>query len=214
MELKTKGTLTIEYDPSATELEQAVAALPGGQERKKADTRHYLPVLYINDSTQWQSQPLENRKMFTDEQAGKTCLGNCCNVEGLKAGCCQLDPDDLEHVLGPVDEEWIKDTLKWFNAKGIYFKREDLVIDYEEGKLLGDALFHGHSVFKSKDSYPILRIQANGPRFACKFLSVETGRCTIYHQRPNMCRDYYCEYVKSNFLVRTKQHPNRYQKIR
>ena len=74
---------------------------PGSANRKD---RFHLPVLHINDPTQWPSQPLENRMRFTDEVAFHTCLGNCCGVEGLKAGCCQMDPDDMEHVLGPVDE--------------------------------------------------------------------------------------------------------------
>lgn len=176
--------------------------------------RFYLPVLFINDSTQWPSQPLENRKKMTDELNTSTCVGNCCGVKGLKSGCCTVDPEDIEHVLGPLDEKWIKDTLKWFVSKGIYFKRDDLVIDYEEGKILGNTFFNGHPVFQSKDSYPIMRMQPTGPRFACKFLSVDTGRCTIYHQRPEMCRTYFCEYVKANFLLRTKDHPNRYIKVR
>lgn len=182
----------------------------GGQKKKD---RFYLPVLYINDPTQWESKPLSERKHFTDDIAKDTCLGNCCNVEGLSAGCCQLDPDDMEHVLGPVDEEWIKATIKWFKKKDINVTRHDLVIDYEEGRLTGQRFFNDHEVFKRKDTYPILRIQASGIRFACKFLNVQTGKCTIYQQRPEMCRNYYCSYIKSNFLVKTQNHPNTYKKI-
>lgn len=182
-------------------------------ETDKKRARFYLPVLRINDPTQWESKPLSERKHFTDDEAKKTCLGNCCGVEGLRAGCCQLDPDDIEHVLGPVDEDWIKKTIKWFRKKGINVTRHDIVIDYEEGKLIGQQFFHDHEVFKSPDSYPILRIQASGIRFACKFLNVHNGMCTIYEQRPNMCRDYYCGFVKANYLVRTHNHPNSYKKI-
>lgn len=182
-------------------------------ENDKKTARFYLPVLRINDATQWESKPLSERKHFTDEEAKKTCVGNCCGVSDLKAGCCQLDPDDIEHVLGPVDEDWIRKTIKWFKKKGINYTRQDLVIDFEEGRLTGQAHFNNHPVFQQKDSYPILRIQASGIRFACKFLNVSNGMCTIYEQRPNMCRDYYCEYVKANFLVRTKNHPNSYKKL-
>jgi Fe-S-cluster containining protein len=179
---------------------------------KKRD-RFYLPVLYINDPTQWESKPLSERKHFTPEVAKDTCVGNCCGVEGLRAGCCQLDPDDIEHVLGPVDEDWIKKTIKWFKNKGISLTRHDIVIDFEEGKLIGRTFFNDHEVFKSPDSYPILRIQANGQRFACKFLNVYNGMCTIYPVRPGMCSSYLCAYVKSNFLVKTENHPNTYKKI-
>lgn len=175
--------------------------------------KYYLPVLYINDPTQWESKPSSERQHFTSEVAKATCLGNCCGVEGLAAGCCQLDPDDLEHVLGPVDEEWIKSTIKWFKKKGINVTRHDIVVDYEEGKLLGQTFFNDHAVFKSPDSYPFLRIQASGMRFACKFLNVHTGMCTIYEQRPNMCRDYLCQYIKKSFFVKTKEHPNTWAKI-
>lgn len=179
----------------------------------KKSAKFYLPVLRLNDPTQWDSKPLSERKHFTDEVAKDTCVGNCCGVSGLKAGCCQLDPEDIEHVLGPVDEDWIKKTIKWFKKKGINVTRHDIVIDFEEGRLIGQAHFNDHPVFQQKDSYPILRIQASGIRFACKFLNVSNGMCTIYEQRPDMCRDYYCSFVKSNFLVKTKNHPNSYRKI-
>lgn len=182
----------------------------------KVPSKFYLPVLRINDASQWESKPLSERTHWTDDNAKKTCLGNCCGVKDLRAGCCQLDTDagDMEHVLGPVDEDWIKRTIHWFRKKGINVTRHDLVIDWDEGKLIGRQFFHDHEVFKQKDSYPILRIQANGKRFACKFLNVHNGMCTIYEQRPDMCRDYLCEYVKANFLVATKDHPNTYKKIR
>jgi len=175
--------------------------------------RFYLPVLYLNDTSQWESKPLSERTHFTDEVAFKTCVGNCCGVKGLSAGCCQLDPDDIEHVLGPVDEKWIKDTVKWFNSKGIPYTRHDIVIDFEEGKLTGQQFFKDHEVFKRKETYPILRIQASGTRFSCKFLNAFNGKCTIYNKRPEMCRTYLCTYVKTNFLVKGASHPNTYKKL-
>lgn len=184
-----------------------------GTEQNKKRDKFYLPVLYINDATQWPTKPNSERQHFTDAVAKETCLGKCCGVEGLRAACCQLDPEDLEHVLGPVDEEWIKKTIKWFKNKGMNVTRHDIVIDYEEGKLIGQTWFNDHEIFKMPDTYPILRIQANGQRFACKFLNVHNGMCTIYEHRPNMCRDYLCAYVKANFLVKTHNHPNTYKKI-
>lgn len=176
--------------------------------------RFYLPVLYINDPTQWPSKELTERQHLTDELALKTCIGNCCGQKGLKAGCCYLDPDNIEHVLGPLDEPWINDMIKWFTKKGIPTKRSDFVIDFEEGRLIGEKFFNNHDVFRSKESYPILRFQVAGPRFACKFLNIPSGFCEIYEKRPSMCSQYFCQFVKANFLVRTKEHPNRYVKIR
>jgi hypothetical protein len=129
-----------------------------------------------------------------------------------------MDTEDLEHVLGPVDEKWIESTISWFAKKGIPATRADLVIDFEEGKLIGEKFFQGDQkqVFFSKETYPILRFQINGHRFACKFLNTVNGKCQIYEQRPKMCRGYLCQYVKANFLVKTdpENHPNTYTKVR
>lgn len=181
----------------------------------KENNRFYLPVLNLNKPDMWESQPMENRVHFTDKMAYSTCVGNCCGTPGLKAGCCYLDTDDIEHVLGPVDEPWIKSFVKWLRKKGIAASRHDVVIDFEEGKLIGNKFFSeskNKDVFQREDSYPILRIQAVGPRFACKFLNFETGKCTIYEQRSAMCKNYLCNYVKSNFLIREPNHPNTYVK--
>lgn len=189
---------------------------PGGSSLRDEKNRFHLPVLHINDPTQWPSQPLESRLHWTDKVAYNTCLGNCCGVEGLKAGCCHMDPYDMEHVLGPLDEEWIKKIVAWLRKRGIMATRADVVIDYEEGKIIGENFFNGErkAVFLSEDSYPILRFQVAGPRFACKFLNIDNGKCTIYEERPDMCRGYLCQYVRSHFLVKTPTKPNTYTKLR
>lgn len=196
------------------ESEPEVTVVGANEEQpQKVLNKYHLPVLYINDATQWENNPHKLR--FTDEVAKKTCLENCCGYEGLKCACCMLDPNDLEHVLGKVDEQWIEDIRQWFKTtKKMFLSREDVVIDYEEGKLLGETWFNDHPVFRNEKSYPMLRIQVYGQRFVCKFLNVKSGVCTIYSQRPNMCKDYYCQYIKSNFLVRTRQNPNTYVNLK
>jgi len=177
--------------------------------KAKKENRFYLPVLRLNDKSAWESKLLSERKHLTDKLATEACLSNCNGHTGLKSGCCKLDPNDLEHVLGPIGEDWIERTIKWFHKKGMAaVTRHDLVIDFEEGKILGETFFNSHPVFMKKDTYPILRIQADGPRFACKFLNVHTGKCTIYPIRPEMCANYYCQYLKSNFLINLKRSPN------
>lgn len=182
-----------------------------------ANEKYYLPVLNINHRQQWEPKPLSERKHFTDEVAMETCLGNCCGVEGLKGACCHLDPIDLEHVLGPVSEECIKDIIKFFRKKGLNYSRQDVVIDFEEGKIIGDTLFKdapNNQIFHEPKAYPILRFQALGPRYSCKFMNPQTYKCQIYEVRPKMCSTYYCNYITTNFLVKTKAHPNRWRKLR
>lgn len=182
--------------------------------KKKILNKFHLPILNINKSDYWPSMPLKDRQHFTDEIAAKSCLGNCCGYEGLSAGCCQLDLEDLEHVLGYVEESDIERLLKHLKKSTPGIKREDVVIDMEEGILLGKQFFNDHPVFKDKDSYPMLRLQLFGSRFVCKFLSLETFKCTVYNHRPDMCREYHCEWLKSSFLLRTKDRPNTWQKLR
>lgn len=180
--------------------------------------RYYLPVLLINTPDEWPSKPMEERRRFTDQVAFDTCLGNCCGVKGLRGACCHLDPDDLEHVLGPVkDKDWIRDTVAWFKRRGINYTRQDIVIDYDEGRIIGDTLFknaRNAAVFKDEKAYPILRFQVVGPRYACKFMNPETHMCDIYEIRPKLCSSYLCSYITSNFLVKTKSHPGSYRRIR
>ena len=179
--------------------------------------KYHLPVLKLNNPDEWPSAPLEKRKHFTDKVAMETCLGNCCGVNGLKSACCTIDPENLEHVLGPLngaDEEKIKELINYFNSRGLKMSRSDIVIDYEEGKEMAAALFNNHPVFLEKSSYPIIRMQLIGKRYACKFLNPVSGKCQIYERRFIMCSGYLCEYIKSNFLVRTADKPNTYRKLR
>lgn len=188
---------------------QSEGKKPTKEERHQAkkDNRFYLPVLNINKSEKWDSKPKSEREYLTDQKAYETCVGNCCGVEGLKSACCSLDTEDLEHILGPIPEDWIKETVKFLNKKtGFKYTRHDLVIDHEEGKLIGEKFFNNHRAFQSKESYPMLRIKANGIRFSCNFMNVQTGLCTIYPVRPEMCKNYYCQYVRKNFFVKD---PNR-----
>ncbi len=178
------------------------------------ENKYYLPVLSLNEPTMWPSKAKKDRIHFTDEVAKETCLSNCCGEPGVFSACCRLDLDDLEHVLGPVTEKWIKSFLNHAKKRGWNYKRSDVVVDLEEGKLIGDRFFDSHPVFSRAGSYPMMRLQIMGPRFACKFLNPDDGLCGIYLNRPNMCRKYICQYVRNNYLVTTKDKPNTYKKIK
>lgn len=205
----------IQDDSSFTSKKDKKEAKPTKEELyvAKKENKFYLPVLSLNDQSMWPTLPNSERTHFTDEVAMKTCLSNCCNVPGVFSACCRLDPDDLEHILGPVTEKWIKSFLNWANKKKLNYKRSDVVIDYEEGKLIGEQFFNGHPVFSRHTSYPMMRLQTMGPRLACKFLNPDNGMCGIYAQRPDMCRGYLCQYVKKSFFVRTEAHPNTYKRV-
>jgi Fe-S-cluster containining protein len=179
----------------------------------KKENRYYLPVLYLNHMDMYPSKPNSERQHWTDKKAMETCLGNCCGIPGTKAMCCKLNPDHLEHVIGPVDEKWIKKTIEYFRKKGITMTRQDLVIEYEEGVLIGQNFFKGHAIFERKDAYPIMRMKLEGPHFSCIFLNSKNNMCNIYEVRPELCRVYLCGYVKSNFFVKGKRKQNVWEKL-
>lgn len=212
----------ITIDPFS-QIKEAKTAIPGkkkpfptSEELKEAkkENKFYLPVLSLNDESQWETKPNSERRNFTDEIATQTCLSNCCGKPGVYSACCRLDPDDLEHILGPVSEDWIKYFIGVSKKKGWNYKREDIVIDFEEGKLIGEQFFNGHLVFTRPTSYPMMRLQTMGPRLACKFLNPHNGKCTIYQYRPDpMCTTYLCQYVKKNFFIKTKEKPNTWLRV-
>lgn len=222
MKIQYKGSVSPEaLETESTKLVSEEQVTSSEASIKTQKDRFYLPVLNINHNHEWPSKPLEERKHFTDEVATETCLGNCCGVEGLKGACCHLDPYDTEHVLGPLKgsdkDEWIRDILAWFRKRGLNLTRADVVIDYEEGKIIGETLFKdapNNGIFQEPSAYPMLRFQVIGPRYACKFMNPVTYKCGIYAMRPNMCRTYLCNYVLTNFLVKTKSKPNTWQKVR
>ena len=124
MKLQQKKSLSIEELEQIDKKSVNTPTLPkeNGSDKtepneKSFHDRYYLPVLNLNHATEWSPKPLSERKHFTDEVAMETCLGNCCGVEGLKGACCQIDPYDLEHVLGPVTEDCIKKIINYFRIE-------------------------------------------------------------------------------------------------
>jgi len=221
MKLKPSGITTyeelleMEKNNKIEENLKPIEIIKQQQGEEKYDNT-YIPVLNLNHIEEWPSQPLENRRHWTDKVAEEVCLNNCCNKSGFGGACCKLDPSfDLDHVLGPVDEKSIERLINFFNRKGINYKRKDIVIDFEEGKIIGQKFFNGHPVFFKESSYPIMRIKAVNSYFACIFLNPHNNKCTVYSHRPDpMCTQYLCQYVQTNFLVRTPQHPNTFKKLR
>jgi len=183
------------------------------ENKKKVINKVHLPVLNLNIKEEWESLPLSKRRHLTDELAQETCGSNCCGYEGLAAACCQLNPENLEHVLGAITKEDISRILKQLKKSIPSIEKSDIVIEKEEGMLIGRTFFNGHDIFNQENSYPMLRFQIYQNRFVCKFLNPKTKQCSIYSVRPEMCKNYFCRYVKTNFLLRTPSNPNIYKKI-
>lgn len=180
---------------------------------KKLRSKIHLPILYLNKEEEWKPAPLSERRHLTDKVAHEVCGSNCCGYKDLAAACCQISPENLEHILGAITKEDISRLLKQLKKSIPTIEKSDIVIEREEGMLIGKTFFEGHDIFNQKTSYPMLRFQIYENRFICKFLNPKTKQCTVYSARPDMCRDYFCRYIKSNFLVRTPSNPNIYKKV-
>jgi Fe-S-cluster containining protein len=68
--------------------------------------------------------------------------------------------------------------------------RSEVLIDFEEGR----RMFPERSMWQNPAHYPALRSVAEAP-YACQFYAEDRG-CTVHELRPQLCRDYECDWLK------------------
>ena len=133
-------------------------------------------------------EDLPSRSKLIELVAVHTCTRNCFGMEGYAASCCTLENRDW--IQGPVP-----DAMTFVERLSVRFGREvpysEVFVDYEEGR----TLFPERSEWQVPTNYPALRpVMDAEERFPCQFLS-EAGACTVYEDRPAMCRDYRCDHL-------------------
>jgi Fe-S-cluster containining protein len=64
---------------------------------------------------------------------------------------------------------------------------------YEEGS----KLFPDRPVWQNSDNFPAFRVDLNSPRKPCIFYNQSIRSCSVYEIRPETCRNYSCDYLKS-----------------
>jgi Fe-S-cluster containining protein len=118
-----------------------------------------------------------------------TCSKRCMGHPGNNGGCCTLD--DRDWIIGPVLDEkaFLADLSR---TLGRPVKREEALIDYEEGR----RLFPERSMWQVRAHYPAMRVRADLPRNPCVYYEVATGACGVHAIRPALCRDYQCDHLK------------------
>ena len=77
---------------------------------------------------------------------------------------------------------------------GLVIKKEDVFIEYEEGKRMFPEKIH----WQNKTSYPALRVDLSHPKKPCIFYNTRLKYCTVYDIRPKTCVQYECDFLKSN----------------
>ena len=125
------------------------------------------------------------RSLVTEYTCGQKCMGQAGNA----GGCCTLG--DRDFIIGPVPD--IDALLERLSERwGRPVLRTEIVIDYEEGRVL----FPGRACWHEPSHYPALRVLLDHARLPCRFYDVEKARCSIHDLRPSLCRSYECDWLE------------------
>lgn len=118
------------------------------------------------------------------------CQKKCLGYDNNHGGCCTVS--NRNFILGPVlnSDEFIE-KLK-IRFPGVEISFDDIFIKFEEGsRMCPDRL-----VWQNPNNYPCLRIN-NTKLASCIFYNESIKCCSIYNDRPKMCRDFMCDYLVS-----------------
>jgi Fe-S-cluster containining protein len=121
----------------------------------------------------------------------QVCSHKCLGYNGYHGGCCTIE--DRDFIIGPHrDTEQF--LVRLFNRMGSEIKHEDVFIDYEEGR----EMFPDKECWQRPTAYPALRVDMSHPRKPCVFYNNDFHICTIYDIRPDVCKNFACDYLKQN----------------
>lgn len=118
------------------------------------------------------------------------CQKKCLGYDNNHGGCCTVS--NRNFIIGPVgnSKEFIEKLKK--RIPGVDISFDDVFIEYEEGR----RMFPDKPVWQNPNNYPCLRL--NQTKLAsCIFYNEAIKCCSIYEDRPEMCRNYMCDYLMS-----------------
>jgi Fe-S-cluster containining protein len=130
---------------------------------------------------------MQDKALFRLQVVQHACASKCMGRPGNNGGCCNLGPRDW--IIGPisdVDELIEKVSERW----GRPALRIELLIDYEEGRLL----FPERPTWQDPKNYPAMRVLGELPH-PCRFHNREIG-CTIHDIRPGTCQAFECDWLR------------------
>ena len=100
-------------------------------------------------------------------------------------------------IIGPHDDvEPFLDRLSERFGRKVEFN--EIFYTYEEGS----ALFPEKKSWQNPNSYPALKIDLEKKRKPCVFYNTTLKSCSVYSIRPNTCRDYHCDHLYRELLMR------------
>ena len=117
------------------------------------------------------------------------CSTKCFGINDYHGSCCSLE--DRDYIIGPHYDtvEFLDRLTKRF---GRIIKYSEVFVDWSEGR----KMFPDKSVWQNSNNYPALRIEENDSRLPCTFYNTKIKACTVHAIRPQVCRDYECDYLK------------------
>ena len=117
------------------------------------------------------------------------CSFNCWGREDYDGSCCTLE--DRNWIIGPhTDAPAFLDRLSDRIGRKIEFK--EMFYDYEEGH----KKFPDKEVWQNPEHYPALRGDEANKRLPCVNYNIATRTCMVYDIRPQICRDFVCDYLE------------------
>lgn len=123
------------------------------------------------------------------------CSFKCWGREGYDGSCCHVE--DRDWIIGPHDD--VEPFLQRLSDKfGRKVEFDEVFYTYEEGS----ALFPDKKCWQDPNSYPALRIDLEKERKPCMFYNSTLKSCSVYGIRPNTCRNYHCDYLYRELLMR------------
>jgi Fe-S-cluster containining protein len=119
-----------------------------------------------------------------------TCLKNCYGQKGNAGACCMIA--DRDFIIGPItDAKEFLARLK--KSTGKSYRYDEVFLEHKEGS----RLFPERSAWQKTSHYPALRVKIDAAgKHPCIFHDDKLG-CTVHEIRPQICRTYYCDHLKS-----------------
>jgi Fe-S-cluster containining protein len=119
------------------------------------------------------------------------CSFKCWGIDNYDGSCCTLENRDW--IMGPaLDWDIFLEKLSSKIGRDIEFS--EVFYTYEEGS----KLFPDRPVWQNSNNFPAFKVDLNSPRKPCIFYNQSIRSCMVYEIRPETCRSYSCDYLKSN----------------
>ena len=122
----------------------------------------------------------------------KTCSTECWGNSGEHGGCCRVD--DRDWIIGPIEDTF--EVLEGVKKEKPWIAWDDLFMEFGQGA----SMYPRKTNYQKPSHYPAMRV-IDG---ACAAYNKHLRTCSIYENRPKICRDFECEYLRERHNSQNK----------